>query len=167
MRPEGLIHIVSGILILVSLFFFFFFKQKTAYEMCGRDWSSDVCSSDLISSISSSLYHLWSLPLYLSMPPLSSLSLHPSSSLPLYLSTFPLLLSTSLPLSPYISPPLLSPSISPLPLSPLPLLASLSNSRLSVSIDWLFPDCLAEYFMNDSPCLFCYGADCNHSMVSP
>ena len=27
---------------------FFFFKQKTAYEMCGRDWSSDVCSSDLI-----------------------------------------------------------------------------------------------------------------------
>ena len=25
----------------------FFFKQKTAYEMCGRDWSSDVCSSDL------------------------------------------------------------------------------------------------------------------------
>ena len=31
---------------------FFFFKQKTAYEMCGRDWSSDVCSSDLrISSL--------------------------------------------------------------------------------------------------------------------
>ena len=29
------------------VFFFFFFKQKTAYEMCGRDWSSDVCSSDL------------------------------------------------------------------------------------------------------------------------
>ena len=28
-------------------FVFFFFKQKTAYEMCGRDWSSDVCSSDL------------------------------------------------------------------------------------------------------------------------
>ena len=28
--------------------FFFFFKQKTAYEMCGRDWSSDVCSSDLM-----------------------------------------------------------------------------------------------------------------------
>ena len=30
---------------------FFFFKQKTAYEMCGRDWSSDVCSSDLSSLI--------------------------------------------------------------------------------------------------------------------
>ena len=32
--------------------FFFFFKQKTAYEMCGRDWSSDVCSSDLGDKIS-------------------------------------------------------------------------------------------------------------------
>src|SRR5213075_2511253 len=28
-------------------FFFFFFKQKTAYEITRRDWSSDVCSSDL------------------------------------------------------------------------------------------------------------------------
>src|SRR3546814_7776743 len=27
---------------------FFFFKQKTAYEMRISDWSSDVCSSDLI-----------------------------------------------------------------------------------------------------------------------
>ena len=27
---------------------FFFFKQKTAYEIVSRDWSSDVCSSDLI-----------------------------------------------------------------------------------------------------------------------
>src|SRR3546814_5507728 len=27
---------------------FFFFKQKTAYERRIRDWSSDVCSSDLI-----------------------------------------------------------------------------------------------------------------------
>src|SRR3546814_11220545 len=26
----------------------FFFKQKTAYEMRNSDWSSDVCSSDLI-----------------------------------------------------------------------------------------------------------------------
>src|SRR3546814_17367254 len=30
------------------LFFCFFFKQKTAYEMRISDWSSDVCSSDLI-----------------------------------------------------------------------------------------------------------------------
>src|SRR3546814_13158852 len=28
--------------------FFFFFRQKTAYEMRISDWSSDVCSSDLL-----------------------------------------------------------------------------------------------------------------------
>src|SRR3546814_9039166 len=28
--------------------FLFFFKQKTAYEMRISDWSSDVCSSDLL-----------------------------------------------------------------------------------------------------------------------
>src|SRR3546814_12857241 len=31
----------------------FFFKQKTAYEMLISDWSSDVCSSDLTSSVKS------------------------------------------------------------------------------------------------------------------
>src|SRR3546814_4332555 len=30
------------------ILFFFFFKQKTAYEMRISDWSSDVCSSDLV-----------------------------------------------------------------------------------------------------------------------
>src|SRR3546814_8260868 len=30
---------------------FLFFKQKTAYEMRISDWSSDVCSSDLIRDI--------------------------------------------------------------------------------------------------------------------
>src|SRR3546814_5721597 len=30
------------------LYVFFFFKQKTAYEMRISDWSSDVCSSDLL-----------------------------------------------------------------------------------------------------------------------
>src|SRR3546814_13072592 len=30
------------------MFFFFFFKQKTAYDMRISDWSSDVCSSDLV-----------------------------------------------------------------------------------------------------------------------
>src|SRR3546814_1356457 len=30
------------------VFSFFFFKQKTAYEMRISDWSSDVCSSDLV-----------------------------------------------------------------------------------------------------------------------
>src|SRR3546814_1116562 len=33
---------------LFLLLFFFFFKQKTAYEMRISDWSSDVCSSDLL-----------------------------------------------------------------------------------------------------------------------
>src|SRR3546814_7928764 len=32
----------------MGCFFFFFFKQKTAYEMRISDWSSDVCSSDLV-----------------------------------------------------------------------------------------------------------------------
>src|SRR3546814_14330628 len=30
------------------VYLFFFFKQKTAYEMRISDWSSDVCSSDLV-----------------------------------------------------------------------------------------------------------------------
>src|SRR3546814_13070986 len=30
------------------MFYFFFCKQKTAYEMRISDWSSDVCSSDLV-----------------------------------------------------------------------------------------------------------------------
>src|SRR3546814_133466 len=34
-----------------DLFLFFFFKQKTAYEMRISDWSSDVCSSDLLITI--------------------------------------------------------------------------------------------------------------------
>ncbi len=32
----------------IVFFFFFFFKQKTAYEIGTGDWSSDVCSSDLL-----------------------------------------------------------------------------------------------------------------------
>src|SRR3546814_3289652 len=38
-------------IMLILLFYwsvFFFFKQKTAYEMRISDWSSDVCSSDLV-----------------------------------------------------------------------------------------------------------------------
>src|SRR5213082_452867 len=33
---------------LYEVLFFFFFKQKTAYEIVSGDWSSDVCSSDLL-----------------------------------------------------------------------------------------------------------------------
>src|SRR3546814_9997428 len=32
----------------ICVFLVFFFKQKTAYEMRISDWSSDVCSSDLL-----------------------------------------------------------------------------------------------------------------------
>src|SRR3546814_5916518 len=38
-------HIFCIILLVII---FFFFKQKTAYEMRISDWSSDVCSSDLV-----------------------------------------------------------------------------------------------------------------------
>src|SRR3546814_4194863 len=31
-----------------GMYYIFFFKQKTAYEMRISDWSSDVCSSDLV-----------------------------------------------------------------------------------------------------------------------
>src|SRR3546814_4768510 len=40
-------------------FFFFFFKQNTAYEWRISDWSSDVCSSDLVSSVDGGV-PLWS-----------------------------------------------------------------------------------------------------------
>src|SRR3546814_10839904 len=36
----------------VLLFCFFCFKQKTAYELRISDWSSDVCSSDLLGFVS-------------------------------------------------------------------------------------------------------------------
>src|SRR3546814_7152091 len=34
--------------LVMFVFVFCFFKQKTAYEMRISDWSSDVCSSDLV-----------------------------------------------------------------------------------------------------------------------
>src|SRR3546814_6358386 len=36
------------VIVVVCCCWFFFFKQKTAYEMRISDWSSDVCSSDLL-----------------------------------------------------------------------------------------------------------------------
>src|SRR3546814_2560823 len=39
----------------MSLLMFFLFKQKTAYEMRISDWSSDVCSSDLVISASAAI----------------------------------------------------------------------------------------------------------------
>src|SRR3546814_10592438 len=46
---------VSYSLLFSVLFFFFFFKQKTAYEMRISDWSSDVCSSDLLAKLPSGI----------------------------------------------------------------------------------------------------------------
>src|SRR3546814_10611845 len=40
------------------MYFFFFFKQKTAYEMRISDWSSDVCSSDLIARSHTARSHI-------------------------------------------------------------------------------------------------------------
>src|SRR3546814_6057195 len=37
---------------------FFFFKQKTAYEMRISDWSSDVCSSDLLAQREEAAEHI-------------------------------------------------------------------------------------------------------------
>src|SRR3546814_2890889 len=49
-----------------SYLLIFFFKQKTAYEMRISDWSSDVCSSDLVvgsipiaSTIARPVVHPW------------------------------------------------------------------------------------------------------------
>src|SRR3546814_3817517 len=55
--------------------FFFFFKQKTAYEMRISDWSSDVCSSDLVS------IHVWLIFTSL-VPNLVSRPLHFAAALP-------------------------------------------------------------------------------------
>src|SRR3546814_4455468 len=38
------------------IFLFFFVKQKTAYEMRISDWSSDVCSSDLVPRIDANFF---------------------------------------------------------------------------------------------------------------
>src|SRR3546814_4921853 len=38
----------SSCILYLAWMLFFFFKQKTAYEMRISDWSSDVCSSDLV-----------------------------------------------------------------------------------------------------------------------
>src|SRR3546814_7300066 len=44
-------YLCSVSLLDCGLSIFFFFKQKTAYEMRISDWSSDVCSSDLLGDL--------------------------------------------------------------------------------------------------------------------
>src|SRR3546814_7166851 len=48
MYQEVLCVVVLVVYIMCFFYFFFFFKQKTAYELRISDWSSDVCSSDLL-----------------------------------------------------------------------------------------------------------------------
>src|SRR3546814_9652075 len=43
-----LVLCMSVVRVYVVAFFIFFCKQNTAYEMRISDWSSDVCSSDLL-----------------------------------------------------------------------------------------------------------------------
>src|SRR3546814_4523617 len=54
------------LVVLYVVLCFFFFKQKTAYEMRISDWSSDVCSSDLLSLL---LFYGLSLTRNLSVAP--------------------------------------------------------------------------------------------------
>src|SRR5690349_23648231 len=42
-------HFVMFLLFLLSLFYFFFFSSRRRHTRSLRDWSSDVCSSDLAS----------------------------------------------------------------------------------------------------------------------
>src|SRR3989442_10775626 len=39
--------IFSCFVLCLFVFFFFFFSSRRRHTRCGRDWSSDVCSSDL------------------------------------------------------------------------------------------------------------------------
>src|ERR1051325_538773 len=43
--------VCGGFVDVYKQLFFFFFKQKTAYEITYGDWSSDVCSSDLVPGV--------------------------------------------------------------------------------------------------------------------
>src|SRR5205809_3597487 len=41
------------IFVSILFFFFFFFSSRRRHTRCSRDWSSDVCSSDLLYKIAS------------------------------------------------------------------------------------------------------------------
>ena len=50
---QGILFVFVFFFFLFFFLFFFFFKQKTAYEIGTGDWSSDVCSSDLLARLDS------------------------------------------------------------------------------------------------------------------
>src|SRR5256884_6976708 len=39
---------ILSFIVYYSCFFFFFFSSRRRHTRCSRDWSSDVCSSDLV-----------------------------------------------------------------------------------------------------------------------
>src|SRR3546814_5470142 len=49
---------LNDIVLCVIYHVIFFFKQKTAYEMRISDWSSDVCSSDLLKALRTNTAYL-------------------------------------------------------------------------------------------------------------
>src|SRR5205814_3963821 len=53
--------------VLLLLFFFFFFSSRRRHTRCLSDWSSDVCSSDLIR------FYAWTLRAVLGFPYLTLL----------------------------------------------------------------------------------------------
>src|SRR3546814_1852343 len=64
-------NIIDNIYNLIKIEFFFFFKQKTAYEMSMSDWSSDVCSSDLVPKMLVALAHGSNEPMVIAPAPAS------------------------------------------------------------------------------------------------
>src|SRR6266852_5845814 len=46
-RPLGLLSRLFAFMTVIGLIGFFFFSSRRRHTRCYRDWSSDVCSSDL------------------------------------------------------------------------------------------------------------------------
>src|SRR3546814_8378724 len=74
----------------VLFYFFFFFKQKTAYEMRISDWSSDVCSSDLLARGGSVVLAAAMLAVTVSAAPAERATTHAPASRPLYTTQAPI-----------------------------------------------------------------------------
>src|SRR2546422_4865003 len=49
-------HVVIYDLLIICTVFFFFFSSRRRHTRCSRDWSSDVCSSDLFGKKQSLLF---------------------------------------------------------------------------------------------------------------
>ena len=45
---QGVISCDGGVVVFVFFFLVFFFSSRRRHTRCSRDWSSDVCSSDLM-----------------------------------------------------------------------------------------------------------------------